>query len=154
MAADWGATAFAGLVAAVAAAVAMWPFRALGGTRFSPALELGCLLLDDPRRPATETVGFGVFLALGVLLLPPLYAGAMAAAGGAGGGTGALAGALHGAAAAALLPRVARASRCVRLGRVPPPGPLGLAWGRATPAALVTGHAAYGATLGAILAGV
>lgn len=151
MAEGWVAGAFAGFVASLLAAVTFWLFRALRGTRFSPSVELGCLVMDEPRRPATETVGFALYLLVGVLLLPPLYGAALAATGGAGWGSGALAGALHGAAAAVALPWAAKASRCVRLGRVPPPGRLGLDWGKATPAALVTGHAVYGMILGAVL---
>lgn len=152
MAASWTVGAFAGFVATVMAAVAFWLFRALRGTRFSPSLELGCLVLDEPGKPATETVGFVLYLVIGVLLLPPLYALAMGVVGGPGWGAGALAGALHGAVATAALPWAAKLSRCVRRGRIPPPGPLGLAWGRATPAALVTGHAVYGSILGAVMA--
>jgi hypothetical protein len=52
---------------------------------------------------------------------------------------------------AALLPWLAKANRCVRMGRLPAPGRFGLEWGRATPVALLAGFAVYGGVFGAVL---
>jgi hypothetical protein len=143
---------WAGFTASVLAACAFWLFRALGLTEYSPTLLLGCLLYDDPRLPLTETVGVVLFMLLGCTLLPLVYALVLRAMGGAGWATGALAGGLHGALTAAGLPWTARASRCVKKGRMRAPGRLGLGWGRATPAGIVVGHVVYGAVLGAVIA--
>jgi hypothetical protein len=102
--------------------------------------------------PATETVGFLLFLGLGVSLLPALFVGIMRVMGGTGWGTGIAAGLLVGAAAAAALPLLERVSGCIKQGRLPPPGRFGLNWGRATPWAVIAGHVAYGAVLGGVLA--
>jgi RsiW-degrading membrane proteinase PrsW (M82 family) len=75
----------------------------------------------------------------------------MGVMGGAGWGTGIVAGLLLGAAAAAALPLLERVSRCVKAGRLPPPGRFGLQWGRATPWAVVAGYVAYGAVMGGVL---
>jgi hypothetical protein len=150
----WSGIIWAGFIASVLAACVFWLFRALGLTRFSPTSQIGCLLFDDPRLPMTETVGVVIFLALGATGVAAFYAGAMRMLGGAGWITGAGAGALLGLAVAGALPWLARASRCVRMGRLPPPGRMGLEWGRATPVALVVGSAAYGGVLGAVLAGL
>ena len=154
MGGSWSGIVWAGFIASVLAACVFWLFRAFEWTRFSPTSQLGCLFFDDPRLPMTETVGVGLFLALGATGAAVLFAGVMRVLGGAGWGTGIGAGALIGLAVAAGLPWLARASRCVRMGRLPPPGRLGLAWGRATPFALVAGSAAYGGVLGAVLAGM
>ena len=153
MGGSWTAIFWAGFVASILAACAFWVFRTFGWTRFSPTSQLGCLFYDDPRLPMAETVGFVLFMALGTTVLAALYAWLLGALGGPGWGAGMLLGALHGALTAGALPWLARASRCVRQGRLPPPGRFGLAWGRATPAAVVVGHAAYGAILGGVLAG-
>jgi len=149
---SWSGIVWAGFVASVLAAGVFWTFRALEWTRFSPTGQLGCLFFDDPRVPMAETVGFAIFLALGATVGAALFAGAMRMLGGAGWAAGTGTGALLGVAAAAALPWLARASRCVRMGRLPPPGRMGFAWGRATPVALATGSAAYGGVLGAVLA--
>jgi hypothetical protein len=133
------------------AAFIFWLFRALGLTQLSATGQLGCLFLDDPRLPMTETLGFGLFLVLHATLLAAVYGGLLRAAGGAGWGSGAALGAVHGAAVAAGLPWLARASRCVRMGRIRAPGHLGLQWGRATPVALLAAYAVYGGVFGAVL---
>lgn len=143
---------FAGFVAGVLAACVMWLFRTLGLTRLSATGQLGCLVYDDPRRPMTETLGLGFFLLLHTTLLAALYVGLMRGVGGPGWGTGLAVGGVFGFLVAAALPWLARASRCVRMGRLPPPGRFGLDWGRATPVALVAGYAVYGGVLGAVLA--
>ncbi len=146
-----GAIVWAGFVATILSACVFWVFRTFEWTRFSPTTQLGCLFFRDPNVPATETVGFLLFLALGVTLLPALFYGLMRVMGGEGWGTGAAAGVLAGAAAVAALPLLGRVSACVREGRLPPPGRFGLSWGRATPWAVVAGHVAYGAVLGGVL---
>src|SRR5262249_30060055 len=113
--------------------------------------QLGCLFYDDPRLPMTETVGFGLFLALHATLLAALFAAVLQALGGPGWGTGTAAGGVLGFFAAAAPPCRGPFSRCVRMGRLPPPGHFGQDWGRATPVALVAGYAAYGGVLGAVL---
>ena len=148
---SWSAVVWAGFVASVLAAAVFWLFRAFDWTRFSPTGQLGCLFFDDPRVPMAETVGFAIFLALGATVGAALFAGTMRMLGGAGWAAGVGTGALFGVGTAAALPWLARASRCVRMGRLPPPGRMGLGWGRATPVALATGSAAYGGVLGAVL---
>lgn len=146
-----GAFVFAGFVATILSGCVFWLFRTFELTRFSPTSQLGCLFFREPNVPLTETVGFLLFLVLGISLIPALHAGLMGVLGGAGWGTGLAAGVIYGAAVAAALPLLERASACVREGRLPPPGRWGLGWGRATPWAVVAGHAAYGAVLGGVL---
>jgi hypothetical protein len=148
---SWLAVVWAGFVASVLAAAVFWLFRALDLTRFSPATQLGCLFFREPNVPLTETVGFLLFLALGVSLVPAAYAGVLGMVGGPGWGTGAVVGALHGAAVAGGLPLLQRASVCIREGRMPPPGRFGVQWGAATPLAVVAGHVAYGGVVGGVL---
>jgi hypothetical protein len=146
-----GGIVVAGVVAGVLAAGVFWIFRTLALTELSVTGQLGCLFFDDPRLPMTETVGFGLFLALHATLLAALYAAVLRAMGGPGWATGLAAGGMHGLLVAAALPWLAKASRCVRMGRLPPPGRLGLDWGRATPVALIAGYAVYGGVFGAVL---
>jgi hypothetical protein len=147
-----GTVVWAGFVATILSACVFWLFRTFELTRFSPTTQLGCLFFREPNVPLTETVGFLLFLALGVSLVPALFAGLMRVMGGAGWGTGFVAGLLLGAGAAAALPLLERVSGCVKAGRLPPPGRFGLQWGRATPWAVLLGHVAYGAVMGGVLA--
>lgn len=147
-----GAVVWAGFVATILSACVFWLFRTLDLTRFSPSTQLGCLFFREPNVPVTETVGFLLFLGLGVSVVPAVFAGLMGVLGGAGWGTGTAAGLVAGAAAAAALPLLERVSGCVKQGRLPPPGRFGLQWGRATPWAVIAGHVAYGAVLGGVLA--
>jgi hypothetical protein len=151
MGGTWGGIVWAGFVAGVLAAGVFWLFRTLALTRLSATGQLGCLFFDDPRLPMTETLGFVLFLALHATLVAAVYAAVLRALGGAGWGTGVAAGAVHGLLVAAALPWLARASRCVRMGRLPPPGRLGLEWGQATPVALIAGFGVYGGVFGAVL---
>jgi hypothetical protein len=151
MGGSWIAVVTAGFVATVLSACVFWLFRSFDLTVFSPTTQLGCLFFREPNVPLTETVGFLLFLAMGATLVPALYALVLGAAGGAGWGSGLAAGLVHGAAAVAALPLLERFSGCVQSGRMPPPGRFGLAWGRATPWAVVAGHGAYGAVLGGVL---
>jgi hypothetical protein len=146
-----GAVVWAGFVATILSACVFWVFRTFEWTRFSPSTQLGCLLFREPGVPITETVGFLLFLGLGVSLIPAVFVGIMRLFGGVGWGTGMAAGALVGAAAAAALPLLERVSKCVQAGRLPPPGRFGMGWGRATPWAVIAGHVAYGAVLGGVL---
>lgn len=146
-----GAIVWAGFVATILSACVFWVFRTFEWTRFSPTTQLGCLFFRDPSVPATETVGFALYLILGVTLLPALFYGLMRGMGGEGWGTGMAAGVLVGGAAVAALPLLERVSACVRHGRLPPPGRFGLGWGRATPWAVLAGHVVYGAVLGGVL---
>ena len=148
----WSTTIGAGFVASTLAACVFWVFRSFNTTRFSPTTQLGCLVFPNPSVPLTETVGFLIYLALGVLPVAALYRWAMEVLGGAGWDAGVVAGVVHGALTAAALPWLARVDRCVRSGRVPPPGPFGLGWGQATPVAVLAGHMAYGGILGAVIA--
>jgi len=148
---SWGGLLAAGFVAAVLAAAVLWGFRAVGATQLSATGQLGCIFFDDPRLPMTETLGFVLFLGLHATLVAGLYTVLLGAVGGAGWGSGALLGGVHGLLLAALLPWLTRASRCVRLGRIPAPGQLGMDWGRATPLALVAGFSVYGGVFGAVL---
>jgi hypothetical protein len=151
MGGTWGGIVWAGFVAGVLAAGVFWLFRTLSLTQLSATGQLGCLFFDDPRLPMAETLGFVLFLALHATLVAAVYAAVLRALGGAGWGTGVAAGAVHGLLLAAALPWLARASRCVRMGRLPPPGRLGLDWGQATPVALIAGFAVYGGVFGAVL---
>lgn len=153
MGGSWSAVVWAGFIASVLAACVFWLFRSFEWTRYSPTRNLGCLFFDDPRLPAAETTGVLLFLVLGSTVGAALYAALMGALGGAGWGRGLLLGLLHGAAVAGLLPWTTKPSRCVRMGRLPPPGYWGLDWGRATPVLVMAGFGAYGALLGAVLDG-
>lgn len=146
-----GGIVWAGFVAGVLAAGVFWIFRALALTQLSATGQLGCLFFDDPRLPMAETLGFVLFLGLHATLVAAAYAVVLRGLGGAGWGTGVAVGAVHGLLVAATLPWLAKASRCVRMGRIPPPGRMGLDWGRATPVALIAGFAAYGGVFGAVL---
>lgn len=146
-----GAVVWAGFVATILSACVFWLFRSFDLTRFSPTTQLGCIFFREPNVPLTETVGFLLFLALGMTLVPAVFAGLMGVMGGAGWGTGIAVGVLVGGAAAAALPLLERVSRCVKLGRLPPPGRFGMQWGRATPWAVVAGYVAYGAVMGGVL---
>jgi len=151
MGGTWGGIVWAGFVAGVLAAGVFWLFRTLALTELSATGQLGCLFFDDPRLPMTETLGFGLFLALHATLVAALYAVVLRLLGGAGWGAGVAVGGVHGLLVAAALPWLARASRCVRMGRLRPPGRLGLEWGQATPVALIAGFAVYGGVFGAVL---
>ncbi|HWK89544.1 MAG TPA: hypothetical protein VNP72_06095 [Longimicrobium sp.] len=153
MGGSWSAIVWAGLTASILSACVFWLFRSFAWTRFSPSTELGCLFFREPNVPLTETVGFFLFLALGISLVPALYALLMGALGGPGWGTGTLAGLLNGVLVVAALPLLERVSGCIKEGRVPPPGRFGVGWGRATPLAVLVGHGVYGAILGGVLAG-
>lgn len=151
MEATWATVVWSGFAATVLSAAVFWAFRSFEWTRFSPSTLLGCLFFEDPTIPLTETVGFVLLVLLGSTVVPAAYGLLMGAVGGPGWGTGVAVGALHGVVTTAALPWAARATRCVRAGFLTQPGHMGLAWGRATPASVVVGHAVYGAILGGLL---
>ncbi len=147
-----GPVLWAGFSATVLAACWYWLIRSVSWTQYSPSVQLGCLVLREPRGPVTETLGFLLFLALGSLLFPVLYAPLLGSMGGPSGTNGAVLGLVHGFIFVAALPLAGTIDACVRGGRLPSPGWWGLGWGRATPWLIVAGHALYGSVLGAILA--
>jgi hypothetical protein len=149
----WIAIAWSGFVATILSAALFWALRALGWTPFSPSIQLGTLFLRDPRSPVTETLGFVLLLLLGSTLVPAVYAFLLDRLGEPSATLGAALGAAHGLLTAALLPAWGAVSAGVRSGLVPPPGRLGLGWGRPTPVGIVVGHVVFGGVLGAILAG-
>lgn len=151
MGVSWNAILWSGFVATILSACVFWLFRSFEWTRFSPTTQLGCLFYRDPNVPVTETVGFLLFFALNVVVVAAVYAGLMRALGGPGWALGTLLGLLNGAAVVGALPLLTRVSKAVKEGRMPPPGRYGLAWGRATPWAILAGHGVYGAVLGAVL---
>lgn len=150
---SWSATIWAGFVASVLAACVFWLFRTFNLTLFSPTTQIGCLFSEEPKVPVTETVGLVLYLGLGMTVVAAVYAALIRMLGGSGWDAGVVVGAVHGALAVAALPLMGRASRCVRKGRIPHPGMLGLNWGTSTPAVVVLGHMVYGGVLGAVLAG-
>lgn len=149
---EWSAVVWSGFVATTLSTAFFWAFRALGLSRFSPTITLGCLVLPNPRLPMTETIGFAILFVLGSTLVPALYAALLSASGVSGLGAGALFGAIHGLLAAAALPWFGMISACVRSGALQAPGNFGIAWGHATPVGLVLGHLLYGGVTGAMLA--
>lgn len=144
---------WAGFTASVIAACWYWLVRSVGWTRYSPQLQLGCMVLPDPRAPVTETAGVLLFLALGSSLVAALYTVLFGPMGGASWSNGVVLGVLHGFLFVAALPALGTIDACVRAGRFPRPGRWGLSWGKATPWLIVAGHVLYGGVLGAILSG-
>lgn len=149
---EWFAIAWSGFVATVLSAVFFGAMRSFGATSFNPTVLLGCLLLRDPRAPLTESVGFLLLVLLGSTAVPAAYAALLPLAGGAAVAAGALLGLMHGLITAVLLPTYGMISACVRAGTLEAPGRFGFAWGRLTPAAVIAGHALYGAVVGGVLA--
>jgi hypothetical protein len=148
----WQELFWSGFVATAVAATFAWIPRSFAWTRFNPSSALGCLVFSDPRDPKTETFGLLLLFVLGAGAFPYLYAQLFQAIGSIDWMSGVLVGLLHGVLTAAVLPAFGSVSPCVRSGRLTPPGQLGLAWGRATPAAIVGGHVTYAVVLAAVLA--
>jgi hypothetical protein len=142
---------WAGFAASALTAAVFVIARAYRLTIFSPATQLGCLVLDDPRLPMADTVGLAAHLALGSTVVPALYALVLPWLGGPGWVSGMLLGLLHGGAVIAALPRLANGNRAVRAGRLPHPGRWGSGWGRHTALVIVGSGVLYGAVTGAIL---
>lgn len=150
----WVTIIWAGFVSVVLASASFWVFRSLGMTEMSPAVQLGCLFVPNPRHPAAESIGFVLILLLGSTVVPSLYAWIFGLLGGASWGAGLGLGMVHGLATAGFLPVFGTISACIRAGAIPAPGPMGTRWGWLTPVALVAGHALYGVVCGTILANV
>lgn len=146
----WDIVVWSGFVATTLATSFFWVTQSVKLTQFSPAVQIGCLFLDEPQKPATEAAGFLVLFIFGSTLVPaaylllvrhwdlPMLYGA------------AVLGAVHGALVVAILPMLGIVSACVRSGHLPKPGIAGVHWGWATPAVILAGHALYGAILGAV----
>lgn len=149
---EWSALLWAGFVATTLALACAWLFRTFEWMEMSPAAQVGCLFFDNPRLPVAEGVGLLVLFLLGTILFPAVYHPLLEGVGALAWWSGALFGLLHGVLVAAAFPLAGRVSVCVRSGRIPPPGRLGLRWGRGTPAGVLVGHAVYGGVLGAVLA--
>lgn len=150
---QWIAIVWSGFVATTIAAAFFWVARSLGWTRFSPPVQLGCLLIPDPRRPITETVGFAILFVLGSTAVPALYGAILVAWNGPAWIGGLILGGFAGLAVAAALPLYGTISACVRSGAIPLPGPFGIGWGRPTPGIIFAGHMIYGAIFAAVYAG-
>lgn len=148
---SWFAVAWSGFVAVILSIAFLSAFHALHLTQFSPTIQLGCLVVKNPRHPAAETTGFVMLLLLGSTILPAVYARFMEVAGGPSWQWGLGIGVVHGLLAAAFLPVFGTISACIRAGAIPAPGPMGTRWGWLTPVALAAGHGLYGAVCGAIL---
>lgn len=149
---DWLAITWSGFIATTLAAAFFAVVRSFGWSRFSPAVQLGCIFFKDARSPLTETVGFVLFVLLGSTLIPALYALAFGVTAGPGWLAGVVLGTLHGLVVAAALPVLGTISACVRAGSEPPPGWFGIEWGWRTPVGVVGGHSLYGAVTGTALA--
>lgn len=150
---DWIAIVWSGLVATLVSAAFFAVVHSFGWSRFSPTVQLGCLVFENPRTPATDTLGYLLLVTLGSTVVPAAYLLLMERMGEPSWASGALLGAVHGAATAAALPALRYVSQCVRSGAMPPPGRFGIEWGWFTPVGVVLGHALYGGVAGAILAG-
>lgn len=150
---EWIAIVWSGFVATTLAAAFFWLAKSVGWTEFSPSLYLGCLIIPDPRRPLTDTVGFAIVFAVGSTIAPALLRTVLVMANSVGWLAGLILGGLLGLAMAAGAPLYGTISACVRDRSIPPPGRFGIGWGRLTPTIIVGGLAVYGATFGAVYSG-
>lgn len=150
---DWIAIVWSGFVATTLATSFFWLGRSLRWTEFSPPVQLGCLIIPDPRRPITETVGFLLIFAIGTTVLPALFRAFLGFWTGPAWVGGLIFGGVIGLVVAASLPVYGTISACVRSGVIPNPGPFGIGWGRLTPGIIFAGHMIYGAIFGAVFAG-
>lgn len=150
---DWIAIVWAGFVATTLATAFFWLGRSLGWTEFSPPVQIGCLVIPDPRRPVTETVGFILIFLFGSTVLPALFGVILAAWAGPAWIGGLILGGVWGLAVAAALPVYGTISACVKSGSIPIPGPFGIGWGKPTPGVVFAGHMIYGAIFAAVHAG-
>jgi hypothetical protein len=150
---DWIAVVWSGFVATTVATAFFSVGRSFGWTSFNPTIQLGCLITGDPRRPITDTVGFVLLFLAGSTIVPVLFAVILAGWSGPAWIGGVIMGGIIGLCGAAALPLVGMVSACVRSGRVPPPGPFGIGWGKPTPGIIFVGQMLYGAVVAAILAG-
>lgn len=147
---NWVALSWSGFIATAMAAAFFWVGRSFNLTRLSPPLDLGCLVIPDPKRPITETVGFFLIFLLGSTLGPLAFAAVLQLWGGPAWIGGLVIGGFAGLLLAAALPVYGTISACVRRGSIPPPGPFGIDWGRATPGIIFAGIMIYGAVFAAV----
>jgi len=149
----WLPIVWSGFVATILATTFFWVGRALGLTTFSPTVQLGCFFTGDPRRPITDTVGFLLLITVGSTGVPILFAWILSGWNGPAWIGGMMVGGVMGLGVAAIMPAVGMVSACVLTGKIPPPGPFGIGWGRPTPGIIFAGHMVYGSVVAAILAG-
>lgn len=149
MAALW--VVWAGFMASALAAAVFAVARSFRLTRFSPGLQLGCLVVDDHRLPLADTLGLALHFLLGSTVVPVIYALVLPVLGGPGWLSGAIAGLFHGGAVIAALSWSTPLNRCVRAGRIPPPGRFGAGWGRHTALVVLLGGVCYGTVTGGVL---
>lgn len=150
---EWVALGFSGFVATILALVFFWLARSFHWTTFSPTILLGCLVLPDARRPLTETAGFLLLLLGGSTVGAVLFRTILEGASLRGWLGGVAVGGVMGILISVVSPLVGMNTACVRAGSIPPPGPFGIAWGRATPAVILMGSVVYGVSFAAIHAG-
>lgn len=144
------AVAGSGFIAAIAMLTAAALIQRLGRSVAMTTL-VGCLVLPDPRRPATETAGFLIVLVVGSTLAAWVYLWLLKLIPLPYWQAGLLLGTLNGILIAAAFPIFGTISACVGDRALPPPGPFGSAWGLLTPIAVVIGHLVYGGAFGGIL---
>lgn len=150
---EWIAIVWSGLVATTFATAFFWIGRSFEWTRFSPPIDVGCLIISDPKRPITETLGFFLIFLIGSTAVPALYGAILDYWTGPAWIGGLILGGFWGLGVAAALPLYGTISACVRSGAIPAPGPFGIEWGRATPGIIFAGHMLYGAIFAAVHAG-
>ncbi len=154
---DWAGWAVFGFIATASLTAAMIGAQMAGLTRLDLPLMLGTVATEDPDRARVA----GFFLHLGIGQGFALgYAAVFALLGRATWWLGGLLGLLHVAVAlTVLVPWVAGVDphmASARAGRsstaaLEPPGPLGLNYGRRTPAVAIVAHVLYGIALGLLL---
>lgn len=147
-----GSLFWSGLVATVVAYAFFRVASAFGWTLLNPPVQLGCLVIADPRKPIAETIGFFGCFALGILAVPFLFQAALALWSGPGWIGGVVVGGFLGLVLAASLPLYGMISASVRSGTMPSPGLFGLGWGQPTPGVVFAGSMLYGAIFAAIYA--
>jgi hypothetical protein len=150
---DWIAILWSGFVATTLAMTFFWAGRALNLTTFSPAVQIGCMVTADPRRPITETIGVIATYLVGSTVGPLLYAAILSGWTGPAWVGGLILGGAIWFAISAGLPLFGTISACIRSGVIPRPGPFGIGWGRPTPGIIFAAHMIYGSIVAAILAG-
>lgn len=154
---DWAGWAVFGFIATASLTAVMIGAQMAGFTRLDLPLMLGTVVTEDPDR--ARVAGFLFHLGIGQVFALG-YAASFALLGRATWWIGGLLGLVHVAVALTVLvpwfagvnPNMATA----RAGRsstasLEPPGPLGLNYGRRTPAVAIVAHIAYGIALGLLL---
>ncbi|MEX2571641.1 MAG: hypothetical protein WD737_10065 [Gemmatimonadota bacterium] len=149
---DWVIVIWSGFVATTLTASFFWTAHSFGWTAFNPTVQIGHLLVDDPRRPLTETVGLLILFAGGSTIAPALYQAALTLWGGPNWMGGLVVGGFVGIVTSAALPFVGTIRARTRGGTTPPPGPFGIGWGKLTPGIVVAGSMIYGVVVAAVLA--